>query len=331
MDINTFICCGGGVKIYSIIGSLLEIENNFPHFFINLKKYAGSSSGSIIVSLLLLGYTPNEIYNIFYNLDTNSIYDSFFPIVYNMYKNYGIFSGNNLINKISDLFLKKGYSKDITFKQLFDKTKKILVITGTCLNTRNTFYFNYETYPNIKVIDAIRISCSIPLFFTSPIININNKEYRFVDGGLLNNFPIYYFDVKTENNILTKNSYEYLTYKNNFSCLKLNNDYLKNTLGILLINNDTEPNVDDYFIGYDTIDSILTFINSIINTIFTKLEESNFNDPITGSKENYFNRTITIKTPSDISVISFDITQKQKDILIENGKKYTKIYLQNNI
>ena len=54
-------------------------------------------------------------------------------------------------------------------------------------------YFNYEFTPNIKVIDAVRASCSLPVVL--PPYFINGKYYY--DGGICNNCPI---DTVDENN-----------------------------------------------------------------------------------------------------------------------------------
>ena len=60
------------------------------------------------------------------------------------------------------------------------KADKKLILTGTCLNTKNVEYFSYKTHPEMKLIDAIRITVSIPLiynkveFIESKITKIKN-------------------------------------------------------------------------------------------------------------------------------------------------------------
>lgn len=49
-----------------------------------------------------------------------------------------------------------------------------------------------EHTPTSRIADAVRISMSIPLFFAA-FRNIRNDVY--VDGGLLNNFPVKLFDL----------------------------------------------------------------------------------------------------------------------------------------
>ena len=51
-------------------------------------------------------------------------------------------------------------------------------------------HFNHETYPEMQVLKAIRISTSIPFFYEP----VNFEENLYVDGGIDNNFPIEIFD-----------------------------------------------------------------------------------------------------------------------------------------
>ena len=51
-------------------------------------------------------------------------------------------------------------------------------------------YYSFETTPQMKLIDAIRISISIPFIFT-PVIN--NKGEYVIDGAVYNPYPIQYY------------------------------------------------------------------------------------------------------------------------------------------
>ena len=54
---------------------------------------------------------------------------------------------------------------DITFKRLYNSTKKICII-GSNVSKNREEYFSYETTPDMSVLKAIRISSSIPIIFT---------------------------------------------------------------------------------------------------------------------------------------------------------------------
>ena len=59
-------------------------------------------------------------------------------------------------------------------------------------------FYNYINNPNDKVIDIILISCSIPIIFYPT--KIDDKYY--VDGGLYDNTPIYYFKKELDKTLI---------------------------------------------------------------------------------------------------------------------------------
>lgn len=314
--IDTLILSGGGIKCVSMIGTLLELEKD-EEFFDKITKYAGSSAGSIICTLLCIGYKPQEILDEFFS-QKNLVHDSYFKIPFNLLK-FGLFSGNKFVKYLKLLFTKKNISEKITFNELFKINNKILVITGTSLNSRETFYFNYRTFPDTPIIEAIRISMSIPIVFTPCKYKINNETHTFVDGAVLNNFPIYYFELfeqnfKSSNELLLKKE----TPNNKFKLQKTTNE---NVLGIMLLESHKNRNTISYYKGFDLINSFTTYIQAFINTVYTKIEEANFYNPITGNKHNFFKRVITITIPIDINIFNFNIDTKTKQILLDSGKK----------
>ena len=68
-------------------------------------------------------------------------------------------------------------------------------MVGTCLNTQDATYFSYDNFPNLPVIKAIRITTSVPIYFT-PVIY---EDKMYVDGGCIDNYPIHLFDNEIDN------------------------------------------------------------------------------------------------------------------------------------
>lgn len=98
-------------------------------------------------------------------------------------------SGSNLELFIKRIIKKKYNDENITFLDLAKKTGKNLVVCVSNLSQEKPEYFNVDTMPNLSIVTAIKVSCSIPILLTP--ISINDNIY--VDGGLYNNFPIDYF------------------------------------------------------------------------------------------------------------------------------------------
>lgn len=319
--IDTIVISGGGIRSIAVIGTLKYLEQN--NILLSIKKYAGSSAGAVLVLLLNIGYTPSEIYDSIFSQKSSMVYDNFIKIPYNLLVNYGLFSGVKIADYLSELIVKKGFDKNTSFKQLYEKTGKTIVLTGSSLTDRDTYYFNHHNTPEMKVIDAVRISIGIPLFFTSVKYTIDNISHVFVDGGMLNNFPLYYFDIcdSMGKYILTCKELTVEKIKDD-KLIKVNFkniDYKENVIGIMLIDDNETRDVDNFYNDKTIITNFSQYITAFIDTILSKIETDNFINPLTGVKSNFFNRVITISIPKNITAINFNISETTKQLLINKG------------
>lgn len=182
--INTICLSGGGIRAFSFIGVL---DNLIKNGFISLKKiknFYGSSSGAIIALLLNLNYSTDEIIKFILKFDFSKISPQI--NTEELLINYGIDNGDKIIFILKKFIKLKLNMDNITFKQLFEKTKKNLTIIATNLSQKKEEHFNHINTPNVDILLAIRMSFSIPLVFTP----VNYKNNYYVDGSVLNDFPI---------------------------------------------------------------------------------------------------------------------------------------------
>jgi len=204
--VKNLVLSGGSMKGLAYIGMIKCIEEY--DIVKKIDNFVGTSIGACVCFCLLIGYTYEELYDVFINLDINKARNINVDNILNFGTTYGVDNGEKIV-KILKVFLKKKLQvNSITFAELYEKTQKNITIIGSCLNTTSVEYFNLKNNPNMDVIDALRISISIPLFFT-PVI-YDNKYY--VDGALTNNYPI---ENCVNNNketlgvVLTSNTYTY--------------------------------------------------------------------------------------------------------------------------
>ena len=378
-DIDTLVIGGGSIKTIASLGALSVLHEK--GILENINKYAGSSAGAVIITLLVLGYTHNEINELIFSKIGSYVTEPFYKIPINMIYNYGIYTGNNMVTFLEGFFEKKGFKKNITFKELYEIIPKVLVITGTSLTSCDTLFFNYQTTPNMSVIKALRISISIPLYFTSVKYLHKGKYHQMCDGALLYNFPLYYFNhIKKDNqqeditninksviklskvneNIklakVSENENEYILYdsfnelyKNKIQTSKRfkdpikskfvkdpiqNNDHntkSRNIIGIMLLEEDENRDTENFYTGFKIITNLKEYIISFIETMWKKIEHDNFINPLTGTKNNFFNDTITIKTPSNINAIKFNLTVSENKMLYDLGIKAANEFFESDL
>lgn len=196
---------GAGVRGIAYAGGIKYLEEN--NLLSNVKKVGGTSAGAIAALALCLNYSAEEIENIISATKIQKFNDGkFFFIggISRLNRKYGWYRGKAFTKWLEDLIIKKTGNGDITFQELHESGFRDLYVTGTCLNHQNLLVFSYETFPEMKLKDAVRISMSIPLYFEAVIIDttghvINRKQatsehHIVVDGGFTGNFPIGLFD-----------------------------------------------------------------------------------------------------------------------------------------
>ena len=291
---------GGGVKgvAYAKIPMVLAEFDILD----DITKVAGSSAGAIIAVLLALKYTPDEIYNVIKDTNFSKFKDSspFFTVtIYRLLFRSGIHSGQRFEKWIKTQILYKTGNRETTFRQLYDETGIELVLTGTCFDTKKTEYFSYKTKPNMPIWLACRISMSIPCYYYP----VNVDLVRYVDGGMLYNYPIWVFD----------NPYSY-DFKHN------NLDFLSDeTLGFKLIS----KRKNDFIATLPSVLPILKTFYTLLSIMLNHIELSYIH-------QTYWDRTIGLDT-SDIQTTDFDISEEKKNEIIENAYLTTKKYLTNKV
>lgn len=162
-------------------GALQALQN--LEYLDKFEEFAGSSVGTFMICMYLLGYTPEEMWKFTNNFNYDKLKNINFL---NIISSFGVDDCSKVEYMIDRLIQAKGFEKDVTLRDLFLKTNKKVTITATCVNTMSVEYLNHENSPNLPVATAIRMSISIPWFYKP--CKYNNKLY--VDGGLMDNYPI---------------------------------------------------------------------------------------------------------------------------------------------
>ena len=157
----------------------------------SVRTLVGCSAGSIVCFLIALQFTVDEMIALFEDF-TEQIAERDFETdldnILSFPETYGLNDGAILIDLVKFALKRKHDIEDITFMDLGKRFGRNLVVCGTNLTTFTTDYFSMDSSPQMSVITAIRISCSIPLLFTPVTYNDN----IYVDGGVYSNFPFEY-------------------------------------------------------------------------------------------------------------------------------------------
>lgn len=176
---------GGGVKGAAHIGVLKALrENN-----IKIDAVAGTSAGSIVATLYALGYTEDEMIKLFRYFAKGMLKANPGDVVTNVKNGKGLrldgaFSSVNIELAIKEVAKYKNVSNinelsiPIAIPTVDINTSKKYVFTN--YNQEDDYYIR-----DIEIAKAVRASCTYPGVFAP----FDYGEYRFVDGGVLDNIP----------------------------------------------------------------------------------------------------------------------------------------------
>ena len=319
---------GGGVKGIAYVGALEVLDKE--GILKNIKRVAGTSAGAMVAVLVGLGYTAKELKDILWGLNfTEFLDDSFGKIrdTERLIKEYGWYRGDFFRNKMADFIKDKTGNGEATFRELEDTHKyRDIYLIGADLSTGFSKVFCFKHTPDVKVADAARISMSIPLFFRA-VQNINNDGHVYVDGGLLDNYPIKVFDrvsyVTDDNNKRETEYYEKTNKSLRNKSVQID-DYVynKETLGFRL---DTKEEIEK-FIDPDKelpikndIKTIFSYTKALVTTLI------DFQNNVHLHSDDW-QRTVYIDTLG-IGSTDFQISNSKKQKLVESGITHTKAYL----
>ena len=302
---------GGGVKGIAYVGAMQVLKDE--GVFEAIERVGGTSAGAINATLLALGFSVEEQRSILSQLNFNNFMDDSWGVIRDtdrLINRFGWYKGDFFHDWISKHIKTKLGDPNATFTHLKAAKRPDLYVYGTNLSTHFGEVFSIEHTPNIRIADAVRISMSIPLFFAA-VRNPRNDVY--VDGGVLNNYPVKLFDREKyipPANLATMAEKKPYYEKENKRFLKAHPDsspyvYNKETLGFRL---DSKQEIGVFRYGaepaYEKIDDFFDYAKALISTIM----ESQANSHLHGDD---WHRTIYIDTLG-VKTTEFDLSDAKK-------------------
>ncbi len=140
----------------------------------HVETYSGTSVGAVIAAGLALGVAPGRMLAVAVR---HPIQADIKP------GRYGLDTGRGLccwIRRILQLRQK------MTLGDVYERTGKKLVVCVCNLSEKKSEYWSHETHPDMSLVKALRISCSIPLVFSA----VKHNGHIYVDGAVVQPVPI---------------------------------------------------------------------------------------------------------------------------------------------
>ena len=187
MIIKHIVLSGGSYKGLYTLGALYKLSQKQFYKIENIESIFATSVGSIIAAILQLNLNWNDVLDYVIKRPWHKTFKLPTDIIFEIMGKKGFLNIDILISILEKLFLVKELQlKTVTLKEFYDFSKIEFHTFALKLNTFTTEEFSHLTHPDMRLIDAIYISCSIPLVFQPLFFD---GSYR-IDGGILCNLPL---------------------------------------------------------------------------------------------------------------------------------------------
>ena len=187
MTIKHIVLSGGSYKGLYILGALCQLSQKQFYKMENIKSIFATSVGAIIGTMLQLNLKWDDVLDYIIKRPWHKTFKLPADIIFEIMGKKGFLNIDIFISILEKLFLVKDLQLEtITLKEFYDFSKVEFHIFTLTLNTFTIACFSYLTHPNMRLIDAIYMSCSIPFVFQPLFFE---GSYR-IDGAVLCNFPL---------------------------------------------------------------------------------------------------------------------------------------------
>jgi NTE family protein len=181
------ILSGGGIRVTAQVGALKELEKRGYLRFV--KEYVGVSAGAFLSTMIVIGYSIQQITEICMGLDFSIVRSFEIENALDIFDTFGCDNGENLEKLLISLFRVKGRDPDLTFGKAAQLGLPSLKMYATDINTSKIIEYSSIHSPDTKIIFALRASMCVPLYFQP--IQDPITGHLLVDGAVLANYPIH--------------------------------------------------------------------------------------------------------------------------------------------
>lgn len=281
MTIKHLVFSGGAYRGIYMIGALNKL---IKEKFINLNEIETIhcvSVGSVIASCICLNLDFDYLEEFVINKPWDKLFNFNTEYLLTLTTSIGLYNIDIFYDIYSNILKWKGLKKDITLKELYDLSNIEMYIYSTNLYSWKKDCFSYKTHPNLKLIEAVYMSSTLPCVFT-PLF-MNNTYY--LDGGLINSYPL--------NECLdcsfNKNEILSIVVKNDSSNeILINNNINLFTFGWCILNNILNKGQDDYYKnGNIKYELIIPCQNLNLNEAVKIIKEKTSREEIINEGEKY--------------------------------------------
>lgn len=172
---DVLVLSGGGIKGLATMGALDRLRGE--GLLDGVRTVVGTSAGALVGALVA---TKRDLRDALGTIcSTKYVPDFDFS---RLAAGFGLDSGRCIESLAGDLL---GDDREVTFGGIRRKYGVELVVCVANVTRRRAEYMGPDTHPDMPVLLAIRMSCSVPIYFAA----VQWQDCWYVDGSIVDNFP----------------------------------------------------------------------------------------------------------------------------------------------
>lgn len=186
MTIKRLVLSGGAYKGLMLLGALNYLNTIKYYDINNIEDIYGTSVGSLIGAILCLKLEWKDIIDYTINKPWQNIVKISSELILNIINKKGMIDRKFFESIFITLFKNCGLNINSNLLDLFNYSNICLNLFSVNLTNFKLEKINYKNNPELKIIDAVYMSCSMPIIFQP----FQYKNNYYIDGGLKNPYPL---------------------------------------------------------------------------------------------------------------------------------------------
>lgn len=193
-EIDTLVLSGGGEKFITQFAIIKEAHDTGYLNISNIKTIHGTSAGTICAVLLAsqIELSLLEKYILHVSFDEYIKYDLY--TIIHIIEQCGFVDQRVMEHAFDSIFRSCDLTINVTLKEYYEYTGVDMHFYAYDITAMKHTDINHATHPNWRVVDAVYVSCSLPIIFKPHLCG----GHYYVDGGIYANYPL--IECKRENN-----------------------------------------------------------------------------------------------------------------------------------
>lgn len=185
--IEHIVISGGGiVGIFNLFGIVARDAAAGRWDPANLRTFWGTSAGAIISFAISVGLGMDEIRDYLIERPWQNLLRQDMFNIPNFFTACGFIDVEFVWDSLKPIFGAADMGRETTLLEHYERTKKELHLIAIDIMKFEVVDFSRKSHPDVRVIDAIYRSCSLPLIF---IPQRGPSGEIYIDGGVLQNYP----------------------------------------------------------------------------------------------------------------------------------------------